>query len=46
LVQWGVFSTSYAGILFAAGLWTAAFVLFLWVYGPMLIKPRADGKPG
>jgi len=40
-------NSSYAGIiLLAAGLWTAAFVLFLWVYGPMLIKPRADGKPG
>lgn len=33
-------------IVFAAGLWTAAFVLFLWVYGPILLKPRADGKPG
>jgi uncharacterized protein involved in response to NO len=42
---WG--SSSYAGIiLLAAGLWTAAFVLFLWVYGPMLVKPRADGKSG
>lgn len=33
-------------ILFAAALWSAAFVLFLWVYGPILLKPRADGKPG
>ena len=33
-------------IVFAAALWTAAFVLFLWVYGPILLKPRADGKPG
>lgn len=40
-------SSSYASIiLLAAGSWTAAFVLFLWVYGPMLVKPRADGKPG
>jgi len=43
----GAASSSYAGIiLLAAGLWAAAFVLFLWVYGPMLIKPRTDGKPG
>jgi uncharacterized protein involved in response to NO len=33
-------------IVSAAGLWTAAFVLFLWIYGPILLKPRSDGKPG
>jgi uncharacterized protein involved in response to NO len=33
-------------IALAAGLWTAAFALFLWVYAPILLKPRADGKPG
>lgn len=33
-------------ILLAAALWTAAFALFLWVYGPILLSPRADGKPG
>ncbi|HQY64002.1 MAG TPA: NnrS family protein [Polyangiaceae bacterium] len=27
-------------------LWTAAFVLFLVVYAPILARPRADGKPG
>ncbi len=27
-------------------LWVAAFVVFLWVYAPMLIRPRIDGKPG
>jgi uncharacterized protein involved in response to NO len=30
----------------AAALWVAAFVLFLVVYMPILIGPRADGKPG
>jgi uncharacterized protein involved in response to NO len=30
----------------AALLWTAAFVLFTWVYAPMLLQPRVDGKPG
>lgn len=27
-------------------IWILAFGIFLWVYGPMLIKPRADGRPG
>jgi uncharacterized protein involved in response to NO len=27
-------------------LWIAAFVLFVAVYAPILIRPRADGKPG
>ena len=27
-------------------LWMLAFVLFLWVHGPMLVSPRVDGKPG
>ena len=33
-------------IVWTAVLWTGAFALFLWVYGPILFKPRADGKPG
>lgn len=33
-------------ILMAAFLWTAAFVLFIWIYAPMLLTPRADGKAG
>jgi uncharacterized protein involved in response to NO len=27
-------------------LWTLAFALFLWVYTPILIAPRVDGRPG
>jgi uncharacterized protein involved in response to NO len=27
-------------------LWIATFVLFVVVYGPILTKPRVDGKPG
>jgi uncharacterized protein involved in response to NO len=27
-------------------LWLLAFGLFLWVHAPMLISPRADGRPG
>jgi len=33
-------------ILLAAILWTAAFALYLAVYTPILVGPRADGKPG
>lgn len=34
-------------VLIAAALcWVAAFALFLVVYAPMLLGPRADGKPG
>jgi uncharacterized protein involved in response to NO len=33
-------------VLLAGGLWTVAFVLFLRVYAPILLSPRADGKPG
>ncbi len=27
-------------------LWILAFGVFLWVYGPMLMRPRIDGRPG
>jgi uncharacterized protein involved in response to NO len=30
----------------AAACWVAAFALFLVAYAPMLVGPRADGKPG
>jgi uncharacterized protein involved in response to NO len=30
----------------AAALWVLAFALFLGAYGPMLLRPRADGKSG
>ena len=30
----------------AAALWVLAFGLFLLAHGPMLLRPRADGKPG
>jgi len=33
-------------ILIAGSLWTAAFAIFLIVYTPILLAPRADGKPG
>ncbi len=33
-------------ILVSGTLWTLAFVIFLWVYTPILIRPRIDGRPG
>lgn len=33
-------------LLLAGSAWTAAFVLFLLVYGPMLLAPRAASAPG
>lgn len=29
----------------AQAAWVSAFALFVWVYAPILVKPRADGKP-
>lgn len=29
----------------AGALWGGAFLLFLWIYGPMLLGPRPDGRP-
>jgi uncharacterized protein involved in response to NO len=44
----GLLSTNrYLETLYVAGgLWTAAFLTFLVVYAPILVKPRIDGKPG
>jgi uncharacterized protein involved in response to NO len=35
-----------AAYMLAALLWVLAFALFLAAYAPMLVTPRADGKPG
>lgn len=29
----------------SAGLWIVTFSLFLWVYAPMVVRPRVDGRP-
>lgn len=34
------------GIDISAACWTLAFALFLWRYLPIMLKPRADGRPG
>ncbi|MDQ2644008.1 MAG: NnrS family protein, partial [Myxococcota bacterium] len=30
----------------AGALWTLSFALFVWVYAPILTRPRVDGKAG
>ena len=40
------FPAQYGTWTLASGtLWTLAFAIFLWVYAPILIAPRADGRP-
>ena len=38
--------TPLAPLALAGALWLAAFAIFLAVYAPILLRPRADGKPG
>jgi len=33
-------------LMLSGGLWSAAFLLFVLVYIPILIRPRVDGAPG
>jgi uncharacterized protein involved in response to NO len=38
---------SYAAVVMTAGtIWLLAFLLYLVIYAPILVMPRADGKPG
>jgi len=40
-----LFASAYSHLLLLSGLaWIAAFGLFVWVYAPILIRPRLDGK--
>jgi uncharacterized protein involved in response to NO len=42
-----LFPSAYVPSLHAsATLWTVSFALFVVGYGPMLIRPRVDGRPG
>lgn len=34
------------GVMISTLAWVAAFALFLWLYLPILVRPRADGRPG
>ncbi|HSM32116.1 MAG TPA: NnrS family protein, partial [Woeseiaceae bacterium] len=43
----GIVPGSYVAVVMTAGtLWFAAFLLYVAVYLPVLLMPRADGKPG
>jgi uncharacterized protein involved in response to NO len=33
-------------IALSGGLWITAFSIFVWIYAPILLLPRYDGKPG
>jgi uncharacterized protein involved in response to NO len=47
VVAAGLFPQFYAlWILMAQFIWIVAFALFVWMYAPMLIKPRVDGRYG
>ena len=47
VVAAGLFPQFYAlWILMAQFIWIVAFALFVWLYAPMLIKPRMDGRYG
>jgi uncharacterized protein involved in response to NO len=35
-----------AGVMTSTAAWFAAFAVFLWLYLPILVRPRADGRPG
>jgi uncharacterized protein involved in response to NO len=42
-----VLPLAYAHVIVCAGvLWIAAFLLYAWVYTPILLRPRVDGKAG
>jgi uncharacterized protein involved in response to NO len=34
------------GLRISGSLWVLAFLIFLWIYFPMLSAPRIDGKEG
>lgn len=34
------------GIMTTTLAWTGAFLIFLWFYLPILVRPRVDGRPG
>lgn len=43
----GLFPADYTAVVMTAGtVWVAAFLLYLVIYAPILLAPRADGKPG
>ena len=43
LQSWLDYATT---LVASAALWAAAFAVFLWQYGPILCRPRPDGRSG
>jgi uncharacterized protein involved in response to NO len=41
LPDYAIFAIALSGVLF-----TLSACCFIWVYGPILVRPRIDGKPG
>lgn len=42
-----LFSQAYMPLVLLAGsAWVASFAIYLWVYAPLLLRPRVDGRPG
>jgi uncharacterized protein involved in response to NO len=42
-----VFPGRYDHVIAVSGAaWIAAYAIYLWVYTPILLQPRQDGKPG
>ena len=39
-------SWTFTALVSSAGVWCLAFLLFLLHYAPILVRPRADGRPG
>lgn len=39
-------SSTVAAVLISSVLWSAAYGLYVWRYGPWLCRARPDGKPG
>jgi uncharacterized protein involved in response to NO len=37
---------TFPGLIAAGSLWTIAFAIYVLVYAPILMSPRADGRPG
>lgn len=41
-----VLALTLPAVVVSAALWSIGFALFAWRYGPVLLRPRLDGKPG
>ncbi len=45
-LPWLIPSAYFAAIVSSGVMWTGAWILFLVIYTPILLRPRADGRPG